>query len=650
MNSGLNSIPFYITCGTIFVLVLMVWYIAAAKNKKILHYILLMIILEIFIWNSAMILRGIAVYDNNENLFTIFENLTYIGSAFVPVALIYLGVAYAQPDKGIRKWHYLLLLVPIITQIVLWTNGIHQFFNNDITMVNGVVSDIEYNFYAYIHIGYSYVCLVVGLVYLSYFAIKNSGMWSAQAILIIIGSIIPLVTNIMYTFNIAGFDAYTTPIAFTITLGLFLLGMFRFNLLRITPVALQTIINRISDSFIVVDTEMNIIEFNKSFEDNFKLLPDLQKGQNFYNILLEAKLNTRDNRSTLDAVKLRDIILSAAEINDTLVTDFELLTGDEKQYYTAEFTPIQQRSRNTAVVVLVKNVTQHIKDMQQIQDNQTILLERERLASLGQLIGGIAHNLKTPIMSVAGGIDQVNYLTEEYEASIDDPEVTIEDHKEIASEIQGWLKKMKGHMAYMSDIISTVKDQAANFANEGQEWFTLDEVLKRVKILMQHEITKNHCRYTEDVKADRNIRVRGGLNSMVQILDNIIVNAVQAYGKKGGEIILQVAEERNMLQIVISDFGKGIKDDIKNRLFKEMVTTKGKNGTGLGLYMSHSTIKGMFRGDMWVESSEGVGTDFYIQLPILEESADEFDDQEEGANQYNNEFADELTAEVKQNA
>lgn len=643
-------VPFYITCCTIVLLVIMGIYIAMAKNKKILHYIFLMIIFLISIWNGAAILRGIFGY--NENYFRIFENITYIGAANVPVTLIFLGIAYAQSDKGLRKRHLFLLIIPCITQIIVWTNGTyHELFYSGFKLnSNGMYAIGSLGVYAYINIAYTYICTVIGLGYLSYFAIKNSGVWSAQAILIIIGSVIPLVTNICYLLNVPGFDEYSTPIAFTATLGLYLIGMFRFNLLRITPVALQTVINRISDSFIVVDTEMNIIEFNKSFEDNFKIIPDLQKGQNFYNILLEAQLKTRGNRSTLDAVQLRDIILSAAEINDTLVTDFELQTGDKKQYYTAEFTPLQQRSRNTAVVVLVKNVTQHIKDMQQIQDNQTILLERERLASLGQLIGGIAHNLKTPIMSVAGGIDQVNYLTEEYEASIDDPEVTIEDHKEIAAEIQGWLKKMKGHMGYMSDIISTVKDQAANFANEGQEWFTLDEVLKRVKILMQHEITKNHCRYTEDVKADRNIRVRGGLNSLVQILDNIIVNAVQAYGKKGGEIILQVAEERNMLQIVISDFGKGIKDDVKNRLFKEMVTTKGKNGTGLGLYMSHSTIKGMFRGDMWVESSEGVGTDFYIQLPILEETAEDYEDQEEEANKYKKEFADELTAEVKQNA
>jgi signal transduction histidine kinase len=347
---------------------------------------------------------------------------------------------------------------------------------------------------------------------------------------------------------------------------------------------------------------MNIIDYNKTFEDNFHYISNLQKGENFYKLLLEL-----DN-SDMAAEQFKDI-------------DIEI--DGKKQFFTIEFTPISQRGRNTAVILLYKNVTQHMYDMKQIQDNQSILLERERLASLGQLIGGIAHNLKTPIMSVAGGIDQLKYLSEEYVTSLDDAEVTKDDHKEIAGEMQDWLSKMKGHMGYMSDIISTVKDQAAKFTNTEHEWFTLDEALKRVNILMQHEITANKCRYTEDIQADLSLRIEGDINSMVQIMDNIIVNAIQAYSKKGGEIAIRVTQDEKNLLIVISDFGKGIKDDVKERLFKEMVTTKGKNGTGLGLYMSYSTIKGMFRGEMWVESSVGVGTDFYIQLPIHEDMVSE---------------------------
>ncbi|MBT7123487.1 MAG: hypothetical protein HN948_10810, partial [Clostridia bacterium] len=95
------SIQFYITCGTIVMLVLMGIYIAMAKKKKILHFIFLLIIIEIFIWNGAAIMRG--AFGSNLANFIIWENITYIGAAAVPVSLIFLGIAYAQSDKGLRK-------------------------------------------------------------------------------------------------------------------------------------------------------------------------------------------------------------------------------------------------------------------------------------------------------------------------------------------------------------------------------------------------------------------------------------------------------------------------------------------------------------------------------------------------------------------
>ena len=75
-------------------------------------------------------------------------------------------------------------------------------------------------------------------------------------------------------------------------------------------------------------------------------------------------------------------------------------------------------------------------------------MERERLASLGQLIGGIAHNLKTPIMSISGATEGLTDLIKEYDESIGDPEVTNEDHHAIAKDMSEWVDKIKTHTAY----------------------------------------------------------------------------------------------------------------------------------------------------------------------------------------------------------
>lgn len=610
----ISDVGFYTTCFTILMLVIMFVYIMLSENKRVIHYVFIMAVVEVFIWAGAVIARSLS--SGNQDMVEFWENVTYIGAAMVPVSLIILARAYS--GRELTKKYLLLCIVPLITQIMAWTNDLHSLFY----VAYGAVGQLNVpGVYFYFHAAYSYICLAVGFTYLCYIAIKTRGLFSVHALLIIIGSIIPLVPNICYTLGVDGFDVYSTPIGFGFMLMFYLFAMFRFNLLKVSPIALQTVINRISDGFIVVDMDMNIIEFNKTYVDNFHYFSGLQRGENFYTILKEA------DRSNLSADQYRELIISAAEADSTLVKDIEVETEDSRQYYTVEFTPIVQGDRCSGVILLFKNITQHIKDMIKIQDNQTIMLERERLASLGQLIGGIAHNLKTPIMSVAGGIDQVSWLVQEYAASVGDPEVTMEDHTEIAGEMQKWLGRMKMHMGYMSDIISTVKDQATTFANTDQTWFTVDELLKRVKILMQHEIIKNKCQYKQDIQVNTGQRIGGDVNSMVQILDNIIVNAIQAYDGKGGDIILKIVREENTLLMIVCDFGKGIDEKVKDRIFKEMVTTKGKHGTGLGLYMSYSTIKGMFRGNMWFESSPGQGTKFYIQLPLLPAELATEDDQ-----------------------
>lgn len=257
------------------------------------------------------------------------------------------------------------------------------------------------------------------------------------------------------------------------------------------------------------------------------------------------------------------------------------------------------------------------RNIEQIHDGQETLMERERLASLGQLIGGIAHNLKTPIMSISGAAEGLTDLIKEYDSSIEDPEVTIKDHHEIASDMNTWVAKIKTHTEYMSDVITAVKGQAVNLSNEQDISFTAGELLKRVNILMKHEL-KNAIVYLNiSLKTDENTVIHGDVNSLVQVINNMISNSIQAYnGKPEQTIDLIVDRKDNNLLLSIRDYGSGMPKKVKDKLFKEMITTKGKNGTGLGLYMSYSTIRAHFNGNISVESEEGSGTTFTISLPL----------------------------------
>ncbi len=248
-------------------------------------------------------------------------------------------------------------------------------------------------------------------------------------------------------------------------------------------------------------------------------------------------------------------------------------------------------------------------------EKHSIILERERLATLGQMIGGIAHNLKTPIMSIAGGLEAINDLVDEYDSSIGDEEVNNEDHHEIAADILNWVEKIKPYCTYMTDVISAVKGQTSNMRDSTTLSFTVEELIKRVKILMSHELKKNKCELNIDLKAKENTKIKGEINNLVQIMNNLISNSIESYNGESGKIDLIIQKYANNIEIVVKDYGCGMSDKIKEKLLKSMITTKGKNGTGLGLYMSYSTIKGKFGGTIDIESEEGKGTSVKIIIP-----------------------------------
>lgn len=303
--------------------------------------------------------------------------------------------------------------------------------------------------------------------------------------------------------------------------------------------------------------------------------------------------------------QIKMIVNGLNDINTQNNAEFKkipIISNDELGELTVAFNKIQ-------------DLTKH--NIEQIHDNQESLMEKERLASLGQLIGGIAHNLKTPIMSISGAAEGLNDLIKEYDSSIDDPEVNSQDHHDIAKDMTTWIAKIKTHTEYMSDVITAVKGQAVTLSNEQDISFTVGELLKRVNILMKHEL-KNAIIYLNiSMKADENAMIHGDVNSLVQVINNMISNAIQAYGGKPEQNIdLIVEKKENNLAISIKDYGTGMPKHVKDKLFKEMITTKGKNGTGLGLYMSYSTIRAHFNGNITVESEEGQGTTFCITLPL----------------------------------
>lgn len=583
-------------------------YIRRSSKKTQLSSVFLLNFICVIIWNISMIAQiFLSKLLNIPEIY--FDYVAYIGICFLPVCMLFTGILFVNTKIKFRKQHLLLFVIPIMSLLVLWTNDFHHLFYEDYSTV---ISACKFGSYFMVHSVYSYACVVIALLFLLSYSIKNSGFFSKQSLLIIAGTLFPTLVNALATFGILDLSIYVTPIAYIVTLLFYSIALFKLKFLKATPIALQRIVDRISDSYIVLDDNFIITDFNRTFLTTFNLKASDVRNINLFDLFSSS------SKKIIDESVLRDALHKVKNSTNTIY--FEKGFPDFDKYFHIEINTITSKGNFLGILILLKDTTQHMQDMKMIQDNQEMLMEKERLASLGQLIGGIAHNLKTPIMSISGAAEGLTDLVKEYEASIGDPDVNENDHHDIANDMSTWIDKIKSYTEYMSDVITAVKGQAVTLSNDAEFSFSVDEVVKRVDILMKHEL-KNaliSLRVSTSEESD-NIVLNGNVNSLVQVINNMISNSIQAYNGKTNEVIdfiISKNDDSNTVVFTIKDYAGGLPKEVSDKLFKEMITTKGKNGTGLGLFMSYSNIRAYFNGNITFNSEPGVGTEFHISLPI----------------------------------
>ena len=233
--------------------------------------------------------------------------------------------------------------------------------------------------------------------------------------------------------------------------------------------------------------------------------------------------------------------------DNVVLNNLPILRNDEIGELVREFNLIQKNNNN---------------QIYRINKAKNMMIEQERLASLGQMIGGIAHNLKTPIFSISGANIALSELTNELSKSIDDERVDKNDYREIAKEMKEWNKKIDTYLEYMSDIITAVKGQTTVFANDLKEYIVISDIFKTIKVLIEHEMQKEMIEFEIKNYTENNINILGNSNILIQIIMNLIQNSIDSYeyiskNDLSRKIILKAEIDKNREDLIISveDFG-----------------------------------------------------------------------------------------------
>ena len=295
-----------------------------------------------------------------------FEGFVYIGTCLFPVFFFLMTRSLTKTNIKFNKKYILLFIIPIINILLIFTNNYHHLFYK---VYSFNLNEMVYGIDAYIHLIYTYGLFIVSIAMLLIHTTKSTGFFSNQSLFIITGVSIPVVVNVLGSFNIIHMNVYTTPITFSLAVFFITLAIFKFNFLSISPIALERIVDRMSDCYIVLNDKNVIVDFNKPFLKTFKLSESSIRNHNIFSI------NNDLNNSRLENA-LQKVSVTSKTIS------YEAYIERIKKYFNVEISSIVNDSMFLGTLVLFKDITQHENDMKTIRDNQDMLIERERFASL----------------------------------------------------------------------------------------------------------------------------------------------------------------------------------------------------------------------------------------------------------------------------
>lgn len=397
----------------------------------------------------------------------------------------------------------------------------------------------------------------------------------------------------------------------------------------------------------------NFLTANEAFvrlqksEEELRKSAEKQLEFNEKLILSQRALEERNKRLKTSETEILNSSRKQIAVNEKLIrVQDELRKAFEKVKYSEERmrSIAEEQLEATEKLMIAENKLKSSLDheteskeelentLTNLKSTQSQLVQSEKMASLGQLTAGIAHEINNPINFVYNGIDTLNVSLEELLSIVDkyDELESTEDYKKVIEEI----KEMKEDVSYddlmvdIKELVSDIKKGAvrtieivkglrvfSRLDEEEMKPAKINDALDATLVLLRNK-TKNKINVKKyyDESIDEINCFPGQLN---QVFMNILNNGIQAIPdeRKDGEIQIYTENQDQHIMIKLKDNGGGMSEQVKRRIFEPFFTTKAVGiGTGLGMSISFGIIE-KHGGNIFVNSEEGKGTEFSILLP-----------------------------------
>lgn len=261
--------------------------------------------------------------------------------------------------------------------------------------------------------------------------------------------------------------------------------------------------------------------------------------------------------------------------------------------------------------------------LRHIQETQNFLIEAEKLAALGRLVAGVAHEINNPVgtsLTVASSLKRKAALIADELAKGILKRSALNEFLEISHAASSQLVANLNHAA---ELIQSFKQVATDRSSSNQRLFDLGDLTDQIAKSLRPELGKQNL--TLNVECQRSLTMNSYPGPYGQVLTNLFLNSVaHAFPEgRGGNIDIRVcASGKDDVEVVISDDGCGMSPDVKRQAFDPFFTTRRDQGsTGLGLHIVHNLVANCLGGQVSLDSEPNEGTQIRIILPRVAPAA-----------------------------
>lgn len=255
--------------------------------------------------------------------------------------------------------------------------------------------------------------------------------------------------------------------------------------------------------------------------------------------------------------------------------------------------------------------------LESLRQAQSQLVMSEKLAALGGLVAGVAHEINTPVgvaLSATSTMAEKNRILSELFAKGDMKRSDLTEYLESTRE---GVEMSLLNLNRASDLIRSFKMVAADQVSESRRRFNVREYVGQVLLSLRPKLKKTAHRV--EVECDEDLVIESYPGAFSQILTNFIVNSLtHAYDEKeAGLIHIGIAKNDEVLTLTYSDDGCGIASEMQDKIFEPFYTTaRAKGSTGLGLHIVFNIVTGTLGGTVTCCSAPGQGTTFQVRMPV----------------------------------